>query len=151
MRLLPRRASRAEDTHTTQNNRTQAQGEVDWVAVDESTHGETIVGDGQGSTAYLIGVSETQQILAVTLSAAGVPTSYTTVQGVDATSPFNAGWAIYDEETRVARMQVFGGWGGHASVGWRLFTGTIWASHFLHRCGLTLACLSSSSFRIQRT
>ena len=27
-------------------------------------------------------------------------------------------WAIYDEETRVARMQVFGGWGGHASVGW---------------------------------
>ncbi len=80
----------------------------DWVAVDESTHGETIVGDGQGSTAYLIGVSETQQILAVTLSAAGVPTSYTTVQGVDATGPFNAGWAIYDEEEEATRM-VFSG------------------------------------------
>ena len=31
----------------------------DWVAVDEALHGETIVGDGQGSTAYLIGVRDT--------------------------------------------------------------------------------------------
>ena len=76
----------------------------DWVAVDEALHGETIVGDGQGSTAYLIGVSDSLEIIAVTLSSDGVPTSYATVQGVDATGPFNTGWAIYDEEEEATRI-----------------------------------------------
>ena len=78
----------------------------DWVAVDEALHGETIVGDGQGSTAYLIGVSETLEIVAVTLSSDGLPTSYATVQGSGATGPFNAGWAIYDEEEEATRVVV---------------------------------------------
>jgi hypothetical protein len=80
----------------------------DWVAVDEALHGETLVGDGQGSTAYLIGVSETLEIVAVTLSSEGLPTSYATVQGSGATGPFNAGWAIYDEEEEATRI-VFAG------------------------------------------
>ena len=86
-------------------------GVGDWVAVDEALHGETIVGDGQGSTAYLIGVSETLEIVAVTLSSDGLPTSYATVQGSGATGPFNAGWAIYDEEEEATRI-VFAGQDG---------------------------------------
>ena len=76
----------------------------DLVVVDEAAHGETIIGDGRGSASYLIGLSDSMQILAVLLEN-GAPASYVAMPGTGATAgAFRAGWAFYDEETAATRV-----------------------------------------------
>ena len=78
----------------------------DLVIVDEAAHGETIIGDGRGSASYLIGLSDSMQILAVLLEN-GAPASYVEMPGTApgvTTGAFSAGWVFYDEETAATRV-----------------------------------------------